>query len=166
MPSRRAAITVLAGLPWLFVQGCTLIRDQTFYQASPDGKKKLVVATVGIKPQLRIFLEDGFQTHTLFSDWGEFYTAFLQIYWSPDSRICGLWIVGAGYKALLLAFDADSGNQIDPRAIRDPLRAAIIERYKLQNRITSDPKFDPFAWSITREAQVAFLESEAGEGRK
>jgi|SRR5579872_866678 len=165
--SRRAVIMVLAGSPWLIVQGCTLIRDQAFYQTSPDGKKKLIVGTYGIKPQLKIFLKDGFRSRELHFVLGEWYTGFLQMYWSPNSKVCGLWIAALGsVNGLLSAFDANSGSQVDPRAVRDPIRAAIIERYKLQNRIASNPKFDPFAWSLTREAQIAFSESELGQGEK
>ena len=144
-------------------QGCTtyLIRDSTIYQSSPDNKMKLVVATVGIKPQLRVFLEQGLSTRTLFSDMREWYIRFAKIYWSPDSKTCGVYVWG-GDGIVLLAFDARSGDQIDPETVSGKIKDAIIEKYQLQDRIRADPSFDVFDWTGTQEAVEAFMQVGTG----
>jgi hypothetical protein len=140
-------------------QACgTLVRDQTFYKTAPDRKKRLVVATVGWKPVLRVFLEEGsFRSRTLTTGMGEWYIGFLHMYWSPDSKVCGFWLVAVGSdNGILQAFDANSGKKIDSSSIRDDIRAAIVRTYKLQDRVRGSPAFDPFAWSSTQEAQLTF----------
>jgi hypothetical protein len=151
---------VVVLLSWLLTQGCTtsLIRNRTIYQSSPDKQTKLIVATVGIKPQLRVFLENRGASSTVFSDGGEWLIRFVQIYWSPDSKICGVYVLGWS-SAVTLAFDAKSGSQIDPAFVRDKIKSGIIEKYKLQSRAKMEPSFDAFAWTGTREAESAFQEA-------
>ena len=139
------------------IQACaSLVRDQTFYKTAPDRKKRLVVATVGWKPALRITLEEGsFESRTLITGMGEWYIGFLQMYWSPDSKVCGVWLVAVGSdNGILQAFDASTGKQIDSSSIREQIRAKTT--YKLQDRLRGGSAFDPFAWSLTQEAHVAF----------
>jgi hypothetical protein len=93
----------------------------------------------------------------LFTDGREWYINFLQTYWSPDSKVCGLYV--AYDRSFLLAFDAESGQQVDPSTIREGLRTALITRYQLHERITKDPSFDPLKWMETAEAETAFREA-------
>jgi hypothetical protein len=90
----------------------------------------------------------------VFEDPGEWYVSFLQTYWSPDSRVSGLYI--AYDKSLLLAFDAQTGKQIDPSAVTEGLGKAVIAKYKLQEKKENDPTFDPLKWVRTLEAESAY----------
>ncbi len=155
----RYAQTALCLLAGFFVHGCTtyLIRDRTIYQTSPDNKMKIVVATVGIKPQLRVFLEHESSRRTLFSDTDEWYMRFAKLYWSADSKICGVYVSGLS-RTLLLAFDARTGVPIDAESVRSKIRDAIVDKYDLRDRIRANPSFDVFDWTGTQEAVNAFAE--------
>ena len=139
----------------LSLQGCTSwIVDWESTWPSPDGQRRLIIATVGVKPHLRIVLQNGASKRTVFEDQGEWYVSFLQTYWSPDSRVSGLYI---GYdRSLLLAFDAQTGKQIDPSAVTEGLGEAVVAKYKLQERKSNDPTFDPLKWVHTLEAESAY----------
>ena len=134
------------------MQGCSVgwIVDWETSWPSPDKQHKLIVSTVGIKPHLLVSLETRGVKRTLFSDPWEWYVSFLQTYWSPDSNICGLYITSG--KFLLLAFDTTTGRQIDSAVIKDGLRAAIVAKYKLDDRVKKDLSFDPLDWVDTSEA--------------
>jgi hypothetical protein len=119
---------------------------------------KLVIATVGIKPQLKVFLENGHSSVTVFSDTDEWYIRFAKIYWTEDSRICG-WYVSGLNKAILVAFDTGSGRQVDPALVRDKIKEGIIEKYRLRSHVIADPSFDALVWTGTREAEDAFIEA-------
>jgi hypothetical protein len=158
MCSRIASNRVVAGpliAAILSLQGCTSwIVDWESSWPSPDGQRKLIVTTVGIKPHLRIVLQNGTSKQTAFADDGEWYVSFLQTYWSPDSKTCGLYI--AYDRSLLIAFDAQSGEPVDPTAVTGGLRNAVVEKYKLRERTESDPTFDPLNWVRTQEAESAY----------
>jgi len=146
-------VSVVSGA--LFLQGCTdFIRNQTIYTTSPDGQWKLVIATVGIKPELRVYLEGRHSSRTVYSDWGEWYISFVKTYWSADSKICGLYIIGD--RSQLLAFEAKTGKQIDSTLVRDAIGREIVKKYHLEKHLLENPSFDPFAWAKTREAQIAY----------
>ena len=159
MCSRIASNRVLAGLviaATFSLQGCTswIVNWESSWP-SPDGQRKLIVTTVGIKPHLRVLLQNGASKRTVFEVQGESYVSFLQTYWSPDSKTCGLYIA-LHTPPFLLAFDAQSGKQIDPASVTAGLGKAVVETYNLRERAESDPTFDPMKWVRTQEAESAY----------
>ena len=118
----------------------------------------MVVGTFGLKPYLKIYIEEGFRSRTMITGSGEWYTGFLQMYWSPDSKICGVWLVANGsINGILYGFDSSTARQVNTSMVRDNIGRSIIEKYKLQNKVRADPAFDPFAWSLTDDTQIAFI---------
>jgi hypothetical protein len=58
----------------------------------------------------------------------------------------------------LLAFDATSGEPVDPKRIEDGLRRELIDKYRLKRRMAEDPAFDPLKWMGTGESMDRFRE--------
>jgi hypothetical protein len=105
-------VGAIAGLT-ILMSGCDLIPDQTIEYPSPNGTARLVVATVGIKPQIRIRLKTGSKTNLLYQDDyppREFYIRFSDVYWTADSRLVAVYVVSGDLAPIFLAVDIKRGT--------------------------------------------------------
>lgn len=136
---------------------CSFVHDRTIRSVSPDSTKTFVIATVGIKPQLRLAIETGGINHEVYSERVEWIIQFARVYWTPDSRYVAAYLVNGVSKPALVAFDATRFVPVDPRRFRQAVADAIVSKYELADKVRKDSSFDPFEWAGTHEAQVEFI---------
>lgn len=163
MPIRRGILLASA----MICVACDLVHDQTISYDSPDGQSRVVVATVGIKPQIRIRLRSNSREKLMYPDdpWprAEFMIHFATVCWTSDSAVAIVYVVNAvGGRPVLLALDVKRQQQIDPGPLRALLSEAIVRDFSLQAQKDRDPKFDPIGWANSREAKEAFYLHDTG----
>src|SRR5437016_6985692 len=69
---------------------CTMpITNWSYEVSSPDGSKRAIVRTRGLKPhRLELRVESARQTKTVFAqDYSEVFVGFCELHWTRDSRV-------------------------------------------------------------------------------
>jgi hypothetical protein len=156
----------LVALLCVGVNNCDLIHDRTLEYGSPDGKSRLTIATVGIKPQIRVRLRSNNAEKLVYEDAyppREFYIRFAEVYWTPDSKQVASFIVSGDSAPLILAFDVSSQSRIDPHYFQEKLAQKIRDDYSVAIPPTKDPTFDPMLWAATRQEAFDAFEQKQGK---
>jgi hypothetical protein len=112
-----------------------------------------------LKLHLAIYLRSNNKEKTLYSDMGEWYPPFLIAYWSPDSKMLGVYAANrlGSPPYAVIAYDLQHDRPVDVKAVLDNIRQEIISQYKVQlGKRPQAPGFDVLDWTSTPEANDAF----------
>ena len=136
------------------MSSCELIHDRTIEYGSPNGRARLTIGTVGIKPEIRIRLRSSNREKLVYEDPfppREFYIRFSQVYWTPDSQRVAAYVLAGDSPPVFLAFDVANQASIDPKPFRDKIAQKITEDYGLKVLARENPKFDAMRWAATTQ---------------
>jgi len=99
--------------------------------------------------EVSIALTRNGRAETIYSDPEDRNPFFLEIAWSSDSRVFGVWEIDGLTRNLLFGYDVIDNRQVSETLTKKLIRESLIKRFNLSQR-AEDPRVDPLQW--VREA--------------
>jgi hypothetical protein len=144
-------------------QGCGLVRDLLVQSLSPDRKTTIAIwarhhgpdASVSISLRPRAGPE-----RTVYTETRDRVPGVVEVYWSPDSKIVGVFVCDPVANNLTFAYDVASNQPLPVNKVVDAVRANVRRRYSLAEADLTKHGNDPLNWACNADRALQLYRSQ------